>query len=206
MSNDAPTDTSSSAAIAPIDTRYRDPELPVDERVEILLSQMTVAEKAGLFFQNMITMGSGGTLSDGDAAFGLPSAAEYVLERGMNHFNLFGAAPTAGDVARWHNSLQELAASTRLGIPVTVSSDPRHAFSDNPGAAMHAGPFSQWPEPLGLAATRDAELVRNVRRHRASGVPGGRHPAGAASAGRSRHRAALVACAADLRRGRRALR
>lgn len=158
MSNDAPTDTAPSSA--EIDTRYRDPELPVDERVEILLGQMTVAEKAGLFFQNMITMGSGGTLSDGDAAFGLPSAAEYVLERGMNHFNLFGAAPTAGDVARWHNSLQELAASTRLGIPVTVSSDPRHAFSDNPGAAMHAGPFSQWPEPLGLAATRDAELVR----------------------------------------------
>ena len=181
MSNDAPTDTSSSAAIAPIDTRYRDPELPVDERVEILLSQMTVAEKAGLFFQNMITMGSGGTLSDGDAAFGLPSAAEYVLERGMNHFNLFGAAPTAGDVARWHNSLQELAASTRLGIPVTVSSDPRHAFSDNPGAAMHAGPFSQWPEPLGLAATRDAELVRKFgdvarREYLAVGIRLALHP------------------------------
>lgn len=144
---------------AAIDVRFRDASLPVDERVEILLSQMTVAEKAGLFFQTMISMGPDGTLSEGDPAFGLPSTREYVVERSMTHFNLFGAAPTAGTITRWHNALQRLAASTRLGIPVSVSTDPRHAFSDNPGASLHAGPFSQWPEPLGLAATRDAELV-----------------------------------------------
>ena len=58
------------------------------------------------------------------------------------------------------NRLQELAASTRLGIPVTISTDPRHSFTENPGAAMLSGPFSQWPDALGLAATRDEELVR----------------------------------------------
>ncbi|GAA1919903.1 glycoside hydrolase family 3 N-terminal domain-containing protein [Microbacterium aoyamense] len=150
MSNDATTT---------VDDRYRDASLPVEERIEILLSQMTLAEKAGLFFQTMISMGQDGELSDGDPVFGLPSNAEYVLGRSMNHFNLLGVAPTAGAMARWHNRMQELAASTRLGIPVTISTDPRHAFSDNPGAAILAGPFSQWPEPLGLAATRDAELV-----------------------------------------------
>lgn len=151
---------SNDAATVEVDTRYRDPALPVDERVEILLSQMTLAEKAGLFFQTMISMGADGELSDGDPAFGLPSNAEYVVGRHMSHFNLLGVAPTAGAIARWQNRLQELAASTRLGIPVTISTDPRHSFSENPGAAFMAGPFSQWPEPLGLAATRDSALVQ----------------------------------------------
>ena len=50
---------SNDAATLEVDTRYRDSALPVDERVEILLSQMTLAEKAGLFFQTMISMGPG---------------------------------------------------------------------------------------------------------------------------------------------------
>ncbi len=139
---------------------WLDADLPVDERVELLLAEMTVEEKVGLFFQTMITMGEDGELSDGDPAFGLPSTDEYVNQRQMTHFNLLGVAPTAGAIARWHNKLQELAAQTRLGIPVTISTDPRHSFTDNPGAAMLSGPFSQWPDALGLAATRDEELVR----------------------------------------------
>ncbi|MBW9095531.1 glycoside hydrolase family 3 C-terminal domain-containing protein [Microbacterium jejuense] len=141
------------------DRPWLDASLPVDQRVELLLAEMTLEEKAGLFFQTMITMGPDGELADADPMFGLPSNREYVLDRRMNHFNLLGVAPTAGAIARWHNALQELAASTRLGIPVTISTDPRHSFTDNPGAAMLSGPFSQWPDTLGLAATRDAGLV-----------------------------------------------
>jgi beta-glucosidase len=62
-------------------------------------------------------------------------------------------------MAEWHNRLQRLAESTRLGIPITISSDPRHAFSDNPATSFMASAFSQWPEPLGLAATGDPALV-----------------------------------------------
>lgn len=155
------TELSSAPAISDTVARpWLDASLPVEERVDLILAEMTVEEKVGLFFQTMITIGPDGGLSAGDPAFGLPSTDEYVNERHMTHFNLLGAAPTAGDIARWHNRLQELAASTRLGIPVSLSTDPRHSFTDNPGAAMHAGPFSQWPDALGLAATRDEELVR----------------------------------------------
>ncbi|MBV9282465.1 MAG: glycoside hydrolase family 3 C-terminal domain-containing protein, partial [Chloroflexi bacterium] len=41
-----------------------------------------------------------------------------------------------------------------------IASDPRHGFSDTPGAGMSAGRFSQWPEPPGLAATDDPALVQ----------------------------------------------
>lgn len=153
------TDTTTTPPTA-IERPWLDADRPIDERVELLLGEMTVEEKAGLFFQTMIAMGPDGALSDGDPAFGLPSTDEYVRERHMTHFNLLGVAPTAREIAQWHNRLQELAASTRLGIPATISTDPRHSFTENPGTAMLSGPFSQWPDALGLAATRDEELVR----------------------------------------------
>ncbi|GIT78719.1 beta-glucosidase [Leifsonia sp. LS1] len=135
---------------------WLDPELPVAERVELLLSEMTLEEKAGLFFHTMIGMGE---LTEPNPVFSTPSAVDFVERRRMSHFNLIGGDSTAREIAEWHNALQRLAASTRLGIPVTLSTDPRHSFTDNPGTAMLAGPFSQWPEPLGLAAIRDEGVV-----------------------------------------------
>ncbi|MCI1019927.1 glycoside hydrolase family 3 C-terminal domain-containing protein [Microbacterium sp. C5A9] len=135
---------------------WLDAELPVDERVQLLLDEMTIEEKAGLFFHTMIAIGD---LDEQDPTFATPSAREFVDVKKMTHFNLLGAAPTGREIAAWQNALQRLAASTRLGIPVTLSTDPRHSFSENPGASILAGPFSQWPETLGLAATRDPDLV-----------------------------------------------
>ncbi len=131
-------------------------DLPVDERVQLLLDAMTIEEKAGLFFHTMIAIGD---LEEPNPVFATPSAREFLETKRMTHFNLLGAAPTGREIAAWQNALQRLAASTRLGIPITLSTDPRHSFSENPGASILAGPFSQWPETLGLAATRDEELV-----------------------------------------------
>ncbi|SIR64586.1 glycoside hydrolase family 3 protein [Microbacterium sp. RURRCA19A] len=150
----------SSAASDGIARPWLDATLPIDDRVELLLAEMSLPEKAGLFFHAMIAMGDGGALAEADPRFGLPSTHDYVVDRHMSHFNLLTSDADARSMAVWHNRLQELAASTRLGIPVTLSTDPRHSFSENPGAALRAGAFSQWPEPMGLAATRDADLVR----------------------------------------------
>nr|WP_201471497.1 glycoside hydrolase family 3 N-terminal domain-containing protein [Microbacterium hydrocarbonoxydans] len=135
---------------------WLDATLPIDDRVRLLLDEMTVEEKAGLFFHTMIAIGD---LDEQNPIFGTPSARDFVDVKKMSHFNLLGGAPSGREIAAWQNALQRLAASTRLGIPVTLSTDPRHSFSENPGASILAGPFSQWPETLGLAATRDPELV-----------------------------------------------
>ncbi|KAL2809446.1 glycoside hydrolase superfamily [Aspergillus granulosus] len=107
---------------------YWNAALSVDERVEDLLQRMTVAEKSGLLFQDMITMGTGGALAP--------------------------ASPT-----RWYNNLQRMARKTRLGIPITLSTDPRNHFTDNIGTGIEAGIFSHWPESLGFAVLRSATLV-----------------------------------------------
>lgn len=137
---------------------YEDPRRPIEERVEDLLAQMTLEEKAGMMFQTMIGMNKNGTILEKTGLWPLPQTSDMIARRLMNHFNILeGSDPR--HMAEWHNRIQKLAEQTRLGIPVTISTDPRHAFSQNPLANLMAGSFSQFPEPTGLAATRDVDLV-----------------------------------------------
>jgi len=138
---------------------YEDSRRPIDERVDDLLSQMTLEEKAGLMFHTIAGVAEDGSLEPPSDGFGRTTIAELVGARLMNHFNVH-ALPPPRLAAQWHNNLQALAESTRLGIPVTISSDPRHAFSNNPATNFSAGAFSRWPEPIGLAATGDPALVQ----------------------------------------------
>jgi len=138
---------------------YEDSRRPIEERVEDLLAQMTLEEKAGLMFHTIMPVGMDGLLIDGPSMFGPHSTAHFVIDLRMNHFNVH-QLPAPRLAAGWYNRLQKMAESTRLGIPVTLSSDPRHAFSHNVITGLKADNFSQWPEPIGLAATGDEALVQ----------------------------------------------
>ena len=138
---------------------YEDPRLPIEERVEDLLKQMTLEEKAGMMFHTMISMNKDGTVMEKMGMMPFPQTSDMIAKRLMNHFNLLeGSDPRS--MAQWSNRIQKLAEQTRLGIPVTISTDPRHAHSDNPFTSLLAGSFSQFPEQIGLAATRDTDLVQ----------------------------------------------
>jgi beta-glucosidase len=137
---------------------YEDSRLPIEERVADLLAQMTLEEKAGMLFHAVIGMNQDGSLVEGMSFFGPMRTSELVLTQQLNHFNVFSVAEPR-QMAEWYNRLQALAEGSRLGIPVTISSDPRHSFSHNPATSLFAGKFSLWPEPLGLGAIGDAALV-----------------------------------------------
>ncbi|GCD97549.1 glycoside hydrolase family 3 protein [Embleya hyalina] len=160
---------------------YEDASLSIEERVEDLLGRMTVAEKAGLMFQTIAVMGPDGTLLDDPDTLPFDvTVRRMIADKGMNHFNLMGGGRPE-HIARWHNRIQELALETRLGIPITLSTDPRHHFTDNPGTAAYAEGFSQYPETLGLAAIGDADLVREFadlmrREYLAVGIRLALHP------------------------------
>ncbi|KAK2606809.1 hypothetical protein N8I77_005535 [Diaporthe amygdali] len=160
-SENNPTVSNSKAAVAKPLYPYNDPSLPTDERVADLLSRMTLEEKAGQLFHNMILPGPDGSLAEADPAHGAPATRELLEGRKMSHFNLIGPVSDPRLVARWHNRLQRhVLDHTRLGIPVTLSSDPRHHFDNNIGTGLMAGAFSQWPETFGFAALRNPELAR----------------------------------------------
>lgn len=148
---------------------YEDTHAAIDARVEDLLSQMTLEEKAGTMFITMIGMTPDGEpmekpIISSDMmvmmfSFMLPSNSELIAKKLMNNFNIINSF-NANVMAHYNNQIQKMAERTRLGIPVSIATDPRHGTENNPGAALFTPSFSQWPSPLGLAATRDTSLVR----------------------------------------------
>ncbi|KAF3058148.1 putative beta-glucosidase C [Daldinia childiae] len=139
---------------------YKDSSLCVNDRVEDLLQRMTLEEKAGQMFHAMLFMGPNGTLDEGSEAAFRNSTNFMLGDQFITHFNLVGDITDAKQSAEFYNLVQQRALETRLGIPITLSSDPRHHFTENIGTGFNAGRFSQWPETLGLAALRDVGLVQ----------------------------------------------
>ena len=141
---------------------YEDSSRPVEERIDDLLKKMTLEEKAGMMFINGVRINDDGSLDDKPATGMMaraPQASKLIAEKKMTHFNLW-AIPSPKAMATWYNNVQKYAQEkTRLGIPVTIASDPRNSFSDAI-FAMAANGFSQWPEQLGFAAIGDENLMR----------------------------------------------
>ncbi|KAI6579502.1 hypothetical protein MCOR06_010034 [Pyricularia oryzae] len=133
---------------------YKNSSYSVDERVKDLIKRMTIEEKAGQLFHFMVSQGPLNDSTRGN------STDTMVAKMLLSHFNLSGDLVDAKETAKFINEVQQLALQTRLGIPVTISSDPRHSFTENLGTGFRAGAFSEWPESLGLAAIRDPSLVR----------------------------------------------
>ncbi|MEM1118860.1 MAG: glycoside hydrolase family 3 N-terminal domain-containing protein [Bacteroidota bacterium] len=142
---------------------YEDNRVPIEDRVTDLLSQMRVEEKVGLLYVYMIAMEKNGDLIEvpsitNPVGMLLESASELIVNKKMNHFNLLDT-PGALATARWNNHIQKMAERTRLGIPITIASDPRHG-SSVAGQSVGSMFYSRWPSQLGMGATRDAALVR----------------------------------------------
>lgn len=137
---------------------YKNASHSIDQRVDDLLSRMTIEEKAGQLFQTMVTQLPLDQEPSGGSA--LNSSGTMIGKKHMTHFNLLGDITNATETAQFMNRLQERALQTRLGIPITISTDPRHAFTENAGTGFSSGVFSQWPETIGLAALRDPVMVR----------------------------------------------
>ena len=141
---------------------YEDKSRPIEKRIDDLIGQMTLEEKAGMMFINGARVNDDGSIEDKPAtgmfAFA-PNALKLIREKKMNHFN-FWAVPSPMMLAKWYNGMQKYVEdSTRLGIPITIASDPRNHFSSSI-FAMTAVSFSQWCEAIGLAAIGDEKLTR----------------------------------------------
>jgi len=143
---------------------YEDKRKPVDVRVNDLVSQMTLEEKAGTMFITMISMKKDGSVLEKPSftdpqSLVFPGTLEMMYGKLMNHFNVTSVSDKKL-MPEWQNKIQKMAERTRLGIPVTLASDPRNHFSINPLTAIFAGDFSMFPEPLGLAAIGDSLVIK----------------------------------------------
>jgi beta-glucosidase len=149
--------------------RYEDWRLPVDQRIDDLVKQMTLQEKVGMMLINTLNADPGGRLS--------LRAAEFIEDEKMTRFifrnvvtqnprptttgGFAGAQITPFEAAQFMNAIQELAENTRLGIPPMFKSNSRNhvEFDARVGINEESGAFSAWPKESGLAATRDMDLI-----------------------------------------------
>lgn len=154
---------------------YEDHRLAPEVRADDLVARMTLDEKIGELLHGTLPAAGGplGIIGVGDG---------YDLEavRGLVHSDHVGSFITRlslppAALAAQNNAVQEIAAATRLGIPVMISTDPRNHFSSITGASVDTAGNSRWPGPLGLGAIGDAEVVRTFadtvrREYRAVGI------------------------------------
>ena len=161
---------------------YEDYRKTALERSTDLLSQMTLEEKVGQMFHPPVMIKPDPmfrafleAMSDGI------SIEEFISVKHLSHFNFYGEASPI-EIAKRLNELQKIAEKTRLGIPVTFSSDPIHEVPRGGGiAAFSLDGFSKWPSQLGFAATRDSNLIYEFGQvasaeYRAVGFRTGLHP------------------------------
>ncbi len=160
---------------------YEDSRLDVDKRVADLLGQMSLEEKVGLMFSPIIGLRPDGSLVEDLSFYSQIGSTEAIVKKHINHIGSFIQQPPE-IIAAWNNNIQKLAQITRLGIPVTIYSDPRHGI-DKPYTINNAyfPGISHWPDALGLAAARDMELIRQfgsiaARQYRAIGITVALHP------------------------------
>ncbi|MCR5330755.1 MAG: glycoside hydrolase family 3 C-terminal domain-containing protein [Lachnospiraceae bacterium] len=139
-------------ADAPDKSIYMDASKSVDERIEALLSQMTLQEKAAQMVQPE------------QAGISLAQIRQYnvgsVLSGG-------GSAPAAGNNASdWNKhitAIKEASAASRLGIPVLYGVDAVHGNNNVSSAVV-------FPHNIGLGAADDEELMIRIGQVTASEV------------------------------------
>ncbi|NLC55070.1 MAG: glycoside hydrolase family 3 protein [Erysipelothrix sp.] len=171
---------------------YEDWRLPIEVRIKDLVKKMSIRQMAGLMLYSKHQ-----TISSSDDLFSKMFAGKYdgklLLESGktisdltdqqkdflikdeLRHV-LITNVDSAKVAAKWSNNIQTLAESLGLGIPVNVSSDPRHSpIADSEFNAGAGGMISFWPETLGLAATFDPKIAKRfgevaAKEYRAMGI------------------------------------
>ncbi len=147
---------SSSFVFAQKELPYKNPELPVDERVDDLLKRMTLEEK---FWQMFMIPGD---LQDDmsqykNGVFGFQVASKGKQATAAEQLMDYGSSGTAYEMTDKVNKLQRyFVEETRLGIPLIPFNEALHGLTRDGATAF--------PQAIALAATWDTTLVADVAR------------------------------------------
>ena len=155
--------------------KYEDWRLSAED----LASRLSMEQIAGLMLysshQTVTSPGKGDTFNQRFAGTydGKPFDMEHgditqltdqqkeFLETDQVRHILLTTVESAEAAAKWNNHIQEFCEGKGLGIPASISSDPRHGAASNGEFFVGArGMISQWPSQLGLAATFCPETVK----------------------------------------------
>jgi len=164
---------------------YEDWRLSAQERAEDLASRLSVEEIAGLMMYSPHQMVPGTSVStydgkpfweSGKEKWALTDQQKSFLEKDHVRHVLAAGLESADIASRWNNELQEYVEKKPWGIPVNISSDPRHGAGSS-GVEFKSGGngVSKWPEGMGISATFTPEICKEFgeilsKEYRAMGI------------------------------------
>lgn len=156
---------------------YEDWRLPIEERIEDLVSQMTVDEKIGLMFIRSLPSGftqKDKSLTSHDGALdeefktednifnyaSTPGSSDLINDLKLRHF-IFRESQPPENIAKWVNALNEVCEASRLGIPCIIASNSRNEKGEEVfGMNDAVGVFTTFPGTLGIAAAAQGDKQR----------------------------------------------
>ena len=133
---------------------YKNPELPVIDRVRDLLSYMTLEEKIGQMTQVDRQFLESDSVTP---AASVNDIGTYYLGSLLSGG---GSTPSKNFPKAWaemYDGYQKIALSTRLGIPMIYGIDAVHGHNNVVGATI-------FPHQIGLGCTNNPQLVEDVNR------------------------------------------
>jgi beta-glucosidase len=153
-----------SASYAQDAPAYRNPKLPVEQRVNDLLSRMTIEEKIAQIVSAWENRGfftdTASLFIDEKGTF-LPDHAAIILKNGLGEMSRPSEGRGAGEgrspreMAAFTNAMQKwVKENTRLGIPLLFHEECLH------GSVAPRG--TSYPQAIALASTWDPSLVHDV--------------------------------------------
>jgi beta-glucosidase len=125
---------------------YQNTSLPTEERIDDLLSYMTLEEKIGQM-----------ALVEKNSLTELKDLSEYGIGALLSGA---GAKPENNTPQGWRTMVENFvnaSKESRLGIPILYGVDATHGHANVPGATV-------FPHAIGLGATQDPELIERVAR------------------------------------------
>jgi beta-glucosidase len=137
--------------------KYRNPQLPIEERVADLLGQMTLEEKVAqlvcLWTQRpQVKPQTDFSTDRGDFS---PEKAQSILKNGIGQIARQRERKDPRESAIFANALQKfLVENTRLGIPAIFHDEALHGHMAPKGTSF--------PQPIALACSWDTELISKV--------------------------------------------
>src|ERR1700686_4189831 len=137
---------------------YRNPKLPIEQRLADLLSRMTLEEKVaqleGVWENRQFMKTPESRFVDEKGAF-LPERAAVLLKDGIGQMSRPSEGRGPREMAEFTNTVEKwLKENTRLGIPVLFHDECLHGHVAQKGTA--------YPAAIGLASTWDPDLVHEV--------------------------------------------
>jgi beta-glucosidase len=137
---------------------YRNPKLPIEQRLADLLLRMTLEEKVaqleGVWENQQFMKTPESRFVDEKGAF-VPERAAVLLPDGIGQMSRPSEGRGPREMAEFTNTMQKwLKENTRLGIPVLFHDECLHGHVAQKGTS--------YPAAIGLASTWDPDLVQEV--------------------------------------------